>query len=56
MFKLFTKQVEFTDRTSLTGVERFFDKDEMIVSKTDLKGKITYVNDVFLRVSGFDEN
>jgi len=39
----------------LTGVERFFDDDELIVSKTDLKGKMTYVNDVFLRLSDYDE-
>lgn len=38
-----------------TGVERTFGHDELIVSKTDLKGRLTYVNDVFLRVSAFDE-
>jgi PAS domain S-box-containing protein len=38
-----------------TGIERFFDDDEIIVSKTDLKGIITYANDVFLRVSGYSE-
>ena len=27
--------------------------DEIIVSKTDLKGRITYANDVFQRVSGY---
>jgi PAS domain S-box-containing protein len=36
-----------------TGVERTFSDDEIIVSKTDLTGKITYVNDVFVRVSGY---
>jgi len=36
-----------------TGVERTFTADELIVSKTDLKGVITYANDVFLRVSGY---
>lgn len=36
-----------------TGVERAFDKDELIVSKTDTRGVITYANDVFLRVSGY---
>ena len=40
---------------TLTGVERFFDDDELIVSKTDLKGRITYANDVFLRVAGYTE-
>ncbi len=38
-----------------TGVERFFDEDEIIVSKTDLKGRITYANDVFLKIAGFSE-
>lgn len=38
-----------------TGVERTFADDEIIVSKTDPKGRITYANSVFLRVSGFDE-
>lgn len=39
----------------LTGVERTFGDDEIIVSKTDLTGRITYANDVFLRVAGFTE-
>ena len=39
----------------LTGVERFFDDNELIVSKTDLKGKMTYVNDVFLRLADYTE-
>ena len=38
-----------------TGVERTFGEDEIIVSKTDDKGRITYANTVFLRVSKFDE-
>ncbi|HVZ01486.1 MAG TPA: PAS domain-containing protein [Dongiaceae bacterium] len=41
------------DRT-LTGQERFFDENEVIVSKTDLKGRITYANRVFMRVAGLD--
>jgi len=41
--------------TSLTGVERFFDDDEIIVSKTDLKGHVTYANRVFLRMAGYTE-
>ncbi|MCB1476195.1 MAG: PAS domain-containing protein [Rhodobiaceae bacterium] len=40
---------------SVTGVERFFDEDELIVSKTNLKGHITYCNDVFLRIAGYTE-
>jgi PAS domain S-box-containing protein len=43
------------DRTQLTGHERTFAPDEFIVSKTDVKGHITYANEVFLRISGFDE-
>src|ERR1017187_6768808 len=39
----------------LTGKERFFGEEEIFVSKTDLKGHITYANEVFLRVAGYDE-
>ncbi|MGD1878916.1 MAG: PAS domain-containing protein [Kiloniellaceae bacterium] len=38
-----------------TGRESRFDTEEIIVSKTDLQGRITYANDVFLRVAGFSE-
>ena len=38
-----------------TGKELFFDSDEIIVSKTDLKGRITYANDVFIRLAGYSE-
>lgn len=37
------------------GSERFFDKNEIIVSKTDLKGRLTYVNKVFMRLAGYNE-
>ena len=40
---------------SLTGVERMFGRDEIIVSKTDLKGRITYANKVFIRLAGYTE-
>lgn len=40
----------------LTGIERTFAEDEMIVSKTDPKGRMTYVNDVFLKISGYTED
>jgi PAS domain S-box-containing protein len=39
-----------------TGRERTFGDDEIIVSKTDLTGKITYANHVFVRVSGYTES
>ncbi len=40
----------------LTGKEVFFDRDHFIVSKTDLKGRITYVNRAFCAVAGYSEN
>lgn len=39
----------------LTGRERTFAEDELIVSKTDPQGRITYANDIFLNVSGYTE-
>lgn len=42
--------------TSLSGVERTFGRDELIVSKTDTRGIITYANDVFLRIAGYRES
>ena len=38
-----------------TGVERTFAEDEIIVTKTDPQGRITYANDVFLRMSALTE-
>lgn len=38
-----------------TGRESVFRESEIIVSKTDLQGRITYANDVFARVSGYSE-
>jgi PAS domain-containing protein len=38
-----------------TGRENHFELEEVIVSKTDLKGHITYANDVFVRVSRYSE-
>ena len=32
-------------------VESMFGEDEIIVSKTDMKGRVTYANDVFCRVA-----
>jgi len=42
-----------THQNSVTGVEQFFDDDELIVSKTNLKGHLTYTNDVFTRIAGY---
>jgi PAS domain S-box-containing protein len=44
------------DQVRPTGVGRTFGADEIIVTKTDLQGRITYANDVFLRVSAYDEH
>lgn len=41
---------------SLTNVERTFQWDDVIVSKTDTTGKITYANDVFIGLSGYSED
>jgi len=38
-----------------TGRERTFHENDIIVSKTDLKGIITYANQTFIEVSGFSE-
>ncbi len=42
-------QLQFSNR------EVFFSPDEIIVSKTDLKGVMTYVNQCFCSVSGYRE-
>ncbi len=38
-----------------TGVERTFHPDEIIVSKTDTKGIITYANKLFLSIADYTE-
>lgn len=38
---------------ALTNHEVTFGDEELIVSKTDLAGRITYANDVFVRVCGY---
>lgn len=47
------RQVE---KLSLTGHERFLHKDDTIVSKTDIQGKITYVNKIFMDISDYTEH
>lgn len=39
----------------LTGQERFFDSNELIVSKTDLQGRILYANRTFMKVGLYEE-
>lgn len=38
-----------------TGKELFFDDDDIIVSKTNPKGHITYANDIFIELAGYSE-
>ncbi|WP_374302173.1 PAS domain-containing protein [Ferrovibrio sp.] len=42
-------------RPTPTTTERTFAENEIIVSKTDLKGRLLYVNDVFCHVGLYDE-
>ncbi len=42
-------------RPTPTQTERSFGDDEIIVSKTDTKGRILYANDVFCRVGQYSE-
>ncbi|MCW9033009.1 MAG: PAS domain-containing protein [Alphaproteobacteria bacterium] len=43
------------ENVSLTGVERTFDRDDIIVSKTNTKGQLTYVNNIFLEIADYTE-
>lgn len=38
-----------------TGVEKTFRPDQIIVSKTDRQGRLTYVNPLFVEISGYPE-
>ena len=40
----------------ITDNELLFDASQQIVSKTDMKGRITYINQDFIDISGFSEN
>ncbi len=37
-----------------TGIERPYPDGKLIVSRTDLEGTITHVNDAFVEISGYD--
>lgn len=39
----------------MANQELTFGEEEFIVSKTDLKGRITYGNALFIQISGYDE-
>ncbi len=39
----------------ITNKERFFADNDIIVSKTDLKGRITYANQTFLTIADYKE-
>ena len=43
------------NRITPTAVERVMREDDFIVSKTDLKGRITYGNRIFIEFSGYSE-
>lgn len=51
----FTRGNRMRMNMPVTNVERPLIEGKSIVSKTDLKGNITYVNPYFIEVSGFDE-
>lgn len=36
-------------------MEKFMQEDDFIVSKTDTKGRITYGNEIFIKMSGYSE-
>ena len=42
-------------KVSLNNNEKIMHKDDFIVSKTDLKGKITYCNEIFIKFAGLSE-
>jgi len=40
----------------VTDNEVTYDDDDLLISKTDTKGKITYCNEVFMRIAGYEEH
>lgn len=40
---------------NFSGKEVFFDRSDLIVSKTDPQGRLTYTNHTFLEVAGYEE-
>jgi hypothetical protein len=54
LLALALRGVNLETEVHLSGVERHFSPDDVIVSKTDIKGRITYANRVFLNIAGLD--
>ena len=40
----------------VTNNEVTYDDDDLLISKTDTKGKITYCNEIFMRIAGYKEH
>jgi len=40
----------------VTNNEVTYSDDDLLISKTDTKGIITYCNEVFMRIAGFEES
>jgi len=47
---------DIVNRPQPTSQEKHFKENEIIVSKTDTKGKITYGNEIFIKMSGYAED
>lgn len=43
------------NKTTPTNKERLLRKEDFIVSKTDVNGRISYCNRIFMEISGYDE-
>src|SRR6266496_138514 len=54
-FEFFEKAPVVRKNLPVTDTEYPLREDTMIVSKTDLKGKLTYFNDQFVKASGFTD-
>ncbi|CUB02642.1 PAS domain S-box [Marinomonas fungiae] len=48
-------KIMYNDQTAALEVEVMLKDDDLIVSKTDKKGKITYANRSFMKISGYSE-
>jgi PAS domain S-box-containing protein len=56
MARVPTREASVAQAVRPTGVEVFFDEADLIVSKTDLKGRLTYANRTFCQVAGYRED